>query len=162
MYLDGYESILAGDVDREALVEATEGYVGADIEALVREAKLGAMREFIAAMAKKSDIERTDALPNVRVTKKHFDTAMKKVKATLDREAIEKNERLAWSILYNEEERSILEKAGSLLTRAGFGHKDNEKIQNARNILRSKTFGKNKDFPAIQEQTEALEGLLES
>jgi len=113
-------------------------------------------------MAKKSDLERSDALTNVRVTKNHFENAMKKVKATLDREAIEKNERLAWSILYNEEERSTLEKAGSILTRAGFGHQDNEKLQTARNALRNATFGKNKDFPAIREQTEALERLLES
>ncbi len=162
VYLDMDESVLAGDVDMEALVEATEGYVGADIEALIREAKLDAMREFITAMAKKSDMERSDALTNVRVTKKHFENAMKKVKATLDREAIEKNERLAWSILYNEEERAVLEKAGSILIRAGFGHQENEEIQNARNALRSATFGKNKEFSAIKKQVEALERLLES
>ncbi len=67
------ESVLAGDVDTETLVDATEGYVGADIEALIREAKLGAMREFITAMAKKNENERSDALANVRVTKKHFE-----------------------------------------------------------------------------------------
>ena len=163
VYMDGDESVLAGDVNTEALVDATEGYVGADIEALIREAKLGAMREFITAMANKNDHERNDALANVRVTKKHFEDAMKKVKATLDQEAIEKNERLAWSIIYNEEERSVLEKAGSVLTRAGFGHQDNTAVQEARKALRSATFGKTKkDIPAIKEQTESLEGLLES
>lgn len=163
VYLDDNESVLAGDVDTEILVDTTEGYVGADIEALIREAKLGAMREFITAMRGKSDHERSDALANVRVTKKHFEDAMKKVKATLDQEAIEKNERLAWSILYNEEERSVLEKAGSVLTRAGFGHQDNAAVQEARKTLRNATFGKkNKDLPAIKEQTEALERLMES
>ncbi len=88
---------------------------------------------------------------------------MKKVKATLDREAIEKNERLAWSIIYHEEDRSVLEKAGSVLTRAGFGHQDNAAVQEARKTLRSATFGKTKkDIPAIKEQTLALEKLLES
>ena len=121
------------------------------------------MREFITTMAKKNDLERREALTNVRVTKKHFEEAMKKVKATLDQEAIEKNERLAWKIIYHEEERSVLEKAGSVLTRAGFGHKENETIQTARKTLRDITFGKkNKDFMAIKEQTNALEILLES
>jgi len=114
-------------------------------------------------MAGKAEHERSDALANVRVTKQHFDAAMKKVKATLDEEAIEKNERLAWKYLYNEEERSLLEKAGSVLTRAGFGHQENTEIQAARTALRDETFGtKKKDFTAIQEQTEELEALLES
>jgi transitional endoplasmic reticulum ATPase len=163
VYMGRDESVLAGDVNTGALVDATEGYVGADIEALIREAKLNAMREFITAMAKKNETERSDALANVRVTKKHFETAMKNVKATLDQEAIEKNERLAWGIIYHEEERSVLEKAGSTLTRAGFGHQDNAAVQEARKKLRSATFGKmKKNFSAIKEQTNALEQLLES
>lgn len=163
VYLDDDASVLAGDVDIGALVGATKGYVGADIEALIREAKLGAMREFITAMAGKTEQERGDALANVRVTKTHFERAMKKVKATLDEEAIEKNERLAWKFLYNEEERSLLEKAGSVLTRAGFGHQENAEIQTARTALRDETFGtKKKDFTAIEKQTEALEAMLES
>ena len=163
VYLDDDASVLAGDVDIDALVDATKGYVGADIEALIREAKLGAMREFITAMAGKAEHERSDALANVRVTKTHFEQAMKKVKATLDEEAIEKNERLAWKFLYNEEERSLLEKAGSVLTRAGFGHQEDAEIQAARTALRDETFGtKKKDFTAIQQQTEALEAMLES
>jgi SpoVK/Ycf46/Vps4 family AAA+-type ATPase len=43
-------AILAKDLDIELLVKQTEGYVGADIEALVREAKMAAMRDFITRM----------------------------------------------------------------------------------------------------------------
>ncbi len=53
VYLKGADTLLAADVDIDALVDETDAYVGADIEALVREAKLGAMREFITAMAGK-------------------------------------------------------------------------------------------------------------
>ena len=64
VYLRNRE-ILANDVDIDELVERTEGYVGADIEALVREAKISAMREFIAMTAKKSEEERRQAVGNV-------------------------------------------------------------------------------------------------
>jgi len=75
VYLRNRE-ILANDVDIDELVERTEGYVGADIEALVREAKISAMREFIAMTAKKSEEERRQAVGNVMITKKHFEDAL--------------------------------------------------------------------------------------
>ena len=56
--------ILAKGVEIDELVEKTEGYVGADIEALVREAKISAMREFIALTAGKSEEERRQAVGN--------------------------------------------------------------------------------------------------
>jgi len=68
-------------------------YVGADIEALVREAKLAAMREFITAMGEKSEEERRQAIGNVRITKKHFEEALGRVKGTLDLERLEEYER---------------------------------------------------------------------
>ncbi|MGP3667917.1 MAG: AAA family ATPase, partial [Candidatus Bathyarchaeota archaeon] len=59
---------LAEDVNLENLAEITEGYVGADIEALCREAALTALRENINAE---------------KVYLRHFNEAMKKIKPTL-------------------------------------------------------------------------------
>ena len=61
---------LAEDVNLEKLAEITEGYVGADIEALCREAALTALREDINAQ---------------KVYWKHFEKAMEVVKPTIQR-----------------------------------------------------------------------------
>ncbi len=79
VYLGGETgNILAKDVDIEALVKETEGYVGADIEALVREAKMAAMRDFIIMMGTSNEHERKDAIKNVMMTQAHFDAALRK------------------------------------------------------------------------------------
>jgi transitional endoplasmic reticulum ATPase len=59
---------LAEDVDLEALADKTEGYVGADIESVCREAVMIALRENF-------DVE--------RIEMRHFGEAMKKVKPTI-------------------------------------------------------------------------------
>ncbi|MDD1707539.1 MAG: CDC48 family AAA ATPase, partial [Methanoregulaceae archaeon] len=89
VYLKDAGALLTEDVRIDDLIAETEHYVGADIEALVREAKLAAMREFIITMAGKSPDEMSDAAGNIRLTRKHFTEAEKKVKASLDAEALE-------------------------------------------------------------------------
>lgn len=63
---------LSSGIDMEYLVEATESYVGADIEALCREAGLKAMKG-------KSE----------KVGLKHFKKALKEVKPSVDKEVLE-------------------------------------------------------------------------
>ena len=160
VYLGGKTgSILAKDVDVGALVKKTTGYVGADIEALVREAKMAAMRDFIVQMGTRSEQERKDAIKNVMLTKAHFDAAILKVKGSLDEDAIEKSERQAWEMLYNQEQREILSKAAMLVTSAGIGHKKAD--EKAVKELRRLTFSRKKDFAAISKMTETLEKKLE-
>ncbi|HOT03552.1 MAG TPA: CDC48 family AAA ATPase [Methanolinea sp.] len=156
VYLRDADAILARDVKIEDLVDATEGYVGADIEALVREAKLGAMREFITVMAGKSEQEMNDAVVNVRITRAHFDEAAKKVKGSMDRESLETAERQAWEILYNQEQRTILENAVAALKQAEL-RKDREFDTRA---LREETFRRKKDWNEIKRLTHGLEEEL--
>ena len=59
---------LAADADLETLADITEGYVGADIESVCREAVMIALRENF-------DIE--------RIEMRHFREALKKVKPTI-------------------------------------------------------------------------------
>ncbi|QSZ66090.1 AAA family ATPase [Methanofollis aquaemaris] len=164
VYLRGTEGLLAADVDVDAMVDRTEGFAGADIEAVVREAKLAAMREFIDAMRDKSPQERDDAVANVRVTKRHFDAAFERVKPSLPRERLEEFERLSWEILYSGEQRAALEKASSLVKRAGLvkeAGKD-EKIKDLVGALEAATFARKKDFAGIRQLTEDLETKLEA
>ena len=156
VYLGGETgNILAKDVDTGVLVKKTAGYVGADIEALVREAKMAAMRDFILEMGTRPEQERRDAIKNVMLTKAHFDEAVLKVKGSLDEGAIEKSERQAWEMLYNQEQRGILNKAALLLTSAGAGVKKAD--EKAVKELRAMTFARKKDFAGIEKLVGTLE-----
>jgi SpoVK/Ycf46/Vps4 family AAA+-type ATPase len=65
---------LAKDVNLEELAKRTEGYSGADLEALVKEAAMNALREDIKAKEVKA---------------KHFEEALKKIPPSLSKELIE-------------------------------------------------------------------------
>ncbi|MEM2079844.1 MAG: AAA family ATPase, partial [Nitrososphaerota archaeon] len=70
---------LGMDIDLERIAELTEGYSGADLEALVREAVMMALRESFSVRP---------------VENKYFLEAMKIVKPSLTNEIINKYERL--------------------------------------------------------------------
>ncbi len=65
---------LSKDVKLEELAKETEGFTGADIEAVCREAAMNALRE---AKAKGKEVK--------EVKKKHFEEAIKKVKESVER-----------------------------------------------------------------------------
>jgi len=67
---------LADGVDLNSLARRTDGYVGADIEAVCREASMAATREFINSVDAE-DIG--DSVSNVRVTMDHFENALDEV-----------------------------------------------------------------------------------
>ncbi|NUE03228.1 CDC48 family AAA ATPase [Halorubraceae archaeon YAN] len=67
---------LAEDVDLDSLARRTDGYVGADIEALCREASMAASREFIRSVKPE---EIGESVGNVRVTMQHFENALDEV-----------------------------------------------------------------------------------
>ncbi len=78
---------LAEDVDIEKLAERTEGYTGADIEAVCNEATILALREYI--QSGKDPNEPKDA----KIEMKHFEEALKRVKP-LSKEQREMYERM--------------------------------------------------------------------
>ena len=84
---------LASDVNIDKIADLTEGYVGADIESVCREAAMLALRE-----NKEAD----------KVRKKHFDEAMKKVKASVSKEAMDKYKKIEEE--YLKSARAALEK----------------------------------------------------
>ena len=58
----------------------TEGYVGADIAAIVKEAVMAALREFVTLEITEENIK--DIIENIIVMKKHFESAIKSMKPT--------------------------------------------------------------------------------
>ncbi|RDI72758.1 CDC48 family AAA ATPase [Halopelagius longus] len=82
---------LADDVDLDELAERTEGYVGADIEAVCREASMAASREFIHSV---SPEEVAESVGNVRVTMEHFEDALGEVGPSVTQEVRERYEEI--------------------------------------------------------------------
>ncbi|ELY95453.1 CDC48 family AAA ATPase [Natrialba taiwanensis] len=80
---------LADAVELDWLAEETEGYVGADIEAVCREASMAASREFINSV-EPEDID--DSVGNVRISKEHFEHALDEVQASVTPETRERYE----------------------------------------------------------------------
>jgi transitional endoplasmic reticulum ATPase len=156
VYLRQADALLTSEVKIDDLVAETDHYVGADIEALVREAKLAAMREFIVAMAGKGEDEIADAVINVRLTRKHFDEAKKKVKASLDRDALETAERQAWEMLYTQDQREILENALGAVKRASLRREEKPDTT----ALETLVFSRAKDWNEIKRLTHQLEEEL--
>ncbi|MFP4627299.1 MAG: CDC48 family AAA ATPase [Natronomonas sp.] len=82
---------LAEDVDLDELARETDGYVGADIEAVCREASMAATREFINSVDPEDASKSVD---NVRITREHFEKALEEVGASVDEETKERYEKL--------------------------------------------------------------------
>jgi transitional endoplasmic reticulum ATPase len=80
---------IADDVDLDWLASRTDGYVGADIEAVCREASMAASREFIGSVDP-DDID--DTVSNVRISRKHFEDALEEVGPSIDQETKERYE----------------------------------------------------------------------
>ncbi|USZ68209.1 CDC48 family AAA ATPase [Halorussus salilacus] len=71
---------LADDVDLDELAADLEGYTGADLEAVVRDASMRAIREAADAWG----VEQADAnADEIEVQKKHFEAAVEKIRPTL-------------------------------------------------------------------------------
>ncbi|QLD84491.1 CDC48 family AAA ATPase [Natronomonas halophila] len=82
---------LADDVDLDELAEKTDGYVGADIEAVCREASMAATREFINSVSREEAVQ---SVGNVRITAEHFEDALDEVGASVDDETREQYEEI--------------------------------------------------------------------
>ncbi|TKR28184.1 CDC48 family AAA ATPase [Natronomonas salsuginis] len=82
---------LADDVDIDELAAETDGYVGADIEAVCREASMAATREFIHSVSRE---EAAQSVGNVRITREHFEEALDEVGPSVDDETRERYEQI--------------------------------------------------------------------
>ncbi|MHC3437051.1 CDC48 family AAA ATPase [Natrialbaceae archaeon A-gly3] len=82
---------LADAIDLEWLASETEGYVGADIEAVCREASMEATREFVNSVDPE-DIG--DTISNVRISKEHFEHALEEVGPSVTPDTRERYEEL--------------------------------------------------------------------
>ncbi|NJE60257.1 CDC48 family AAA ATPase [Thermococcus sp. 21S7] len=80
---------LAEDVKLEELAKKTEGYTGADIEAVVREAAMLAMRRGLQEGIIRPGMKADEIRGKVKVTMKDFEKAMKKIGPSVSEETME-------------------------------------------------------------------------
>ncbi len=87
------EKPLAEDVKISELAEKTEGYVGADIEAICREAAMLALRELIKHGMSRDEVK--EHAKFVKIYNKHLEEALKRVKPTTSRDQLKQYEKLS-------------------------------------------------------------------
>ena len=80
---------LAEDVSLEELAKRTEGYTGADIEAVVREAAMLAMRRALQEGVIRPGMKADQIRQKVKVTMKDFEEALKKIGPSVSKETME-------------------------------------------------------------------------
>ncbi len=77
---------LSDDVDLEALANRTHGFVGADLEALAKEAAMSALRRFLPFFELHRGEQGSNLLEQLRVTFSDFEEALKEVEPSALRE----------------------------------------------------------------------------
>jgi transitional endoplasmic reticulum ATPase len=80
------------DVDLQKIATESINYVGADIEAVCREAAMLAIREYITHGMSPEEAKKEAG--NVKITMKHFQDALQKVRPTLSRDMHQRYEKL--------------------------------------------------------------------
>ncbi len=83
---------LAEDVSIDELAERTEGYTGADIEAVCREAAMLAIREAVKPGMSREEVK--EIAKSIKISKRHFEEALKKVKPSLTKEDLKRYEKI--------------------------------------------------------------------
>ena len=81
---------LAEDVNLKELAKRLEGYTGADIAALVREAAMNALRRIVAKTSRELIEEQSEEfLEKLKVSRKDFEDAMKKIRPSVTKYMID-------------------------------------------------------------------------
>lgn len=87
---------LAKDVDLDKLAEITHGFVGADLEALAREAAMSALREIMPEIEFEKEYIPYKKLLELEVTMDHFREALKEVEPSALREVFTEIPNVKW------------------------------------------------------------------
>ena len=87
---------LAKDVDLEKLAEITHGFVGADLEALAREAAMSALREIMPEIEFEKEYIPYKKLLGLQVTMDYFREALKEVEPSALREVFTEIPNVKW------------------------------------------------------------------
>lgn len=155
IYLQDITSLLKSDINFEEIAQEMQYFVGADIQAFVRELKMTLLDEVFTGTRKpdESPLLSTEFLKDV----------LSKQQGTLDNRNLEIYEAGAWELLYPRQKQQILMRAAYLLNRvdhAALTRELHPDLLEKTAYLRDITFWKEKNFKNIEELTLLVEGLL--
>jgi transitional endoplasmic reticulum ATPase len=155
LYLKDIEDLLDSDVDIIELAKKTPFFVGADLESLVREIKAIVIDELTKNEESKNK--------TIKISKKHFDMVLEKMKGSLDSADFEKYEQKSWDLLYTQAKREILFQAVNLLVQVDNlkrRHGVDAEIVQRYEDLKDQIYWRKKSFEMIQKSTDELRELL--
>ncbi len=161
-YLRDLEGVLDPKVRIADLAAKTRFFVGADLEALVREVKALVIDELTRDAVDGEDDKTPDY--TIKITRKHFDTALENIKGTLDGTDFERYEQKSWDLLYAKGKRDLLYQAVNLVNQVEYlkgKHALSDEIVRQADELRDLVYWQRKSFDAIRERTAELRQGLE-
>ncbi len=87
---------LAADVDLERLARTTHGFVGADLEALCKEAGMVTLRRYLALCGKDAIDTNSTGTEHLRITREDFLAALREVEPSATREFFTERSTVRW------------------------------------------------------------------
>jgi transitional endoplasmic reticulum ATPase len=88
---------LAKEVDLDVLANVTHGFVGADLEAICKEAAMSTLRRILPDIKLEEKVIPSEVLEKLQVTKEDFDNALKMVEPSAMREVLVEVPNVRWS-----------------------------------------------------------------
>jgi transitional endoplasmic reticulum ATPase len=161
-HLKNLKGLLDSDIDIDELVNRTRFFVGADLEALVREVKALIIDELTRSEVGSESGKALEYAINI--SRRHFDTALEKIKGTLDGTDFERYEQKSWDLLYTKGKRDLLYQAVNLVNQIEYlkeKHLINNKMAKHADELRDLVYWKRKSFDLIQKRTAELRQVLD-
>ena len=162
VYLKDLEEFLDPDIQIDNLAKKTRFFVGADLEAMVREVK----ELIIDELTRNEDSSEGDKIPegSIKITQQHFDTVLDTIKGSLDGADFERFEQKSWDLRYGKGKRDILYQAVNLVNRIEYLKGKctiSDKISRLADELRDLVYWQRKSFDTIQNRMDELRQALE-
>ncbi|HWQ63854.1 MAG TPA: CDC48 family AAA ATPase [Methanospirillum sp.] len=157
LYLGDIRELLDPSIDLRSLAERMQYFVGADIQAFVRELKLIVLEEIFSLDAESAEQYK------IRIQDDHINRALDAVKGTLGSKTLEGFEIGAWEILYPSSQRNILMRAAIAVNQADKLNLVSplpESVNSIVDELRDLTFWQEKNYTKISDLTRDLDLYL--
>ena len=157
LYLKDIYSLLDEQIDYDEIAEEMNYFVGADINAFVREVKMNLLDDVFTKTKKPDDVP--------RITTTYLKDILSNQQGTLDNRNLEIFESGAWALLYSRNKQQILLRSAYLLKQvehAGLLAELSPILLEKSAELRDSTFWQEKNFTIIEELTNLVEELLKS
>jgi transitional endoplasmic reticulum ATPase len=161
VYLRDLEDFLDPDIQIDDLAKKTRFFVGADLEALVREVKALIIDGLIG-----NDVSfKEDNIPkgSIKITRRHFDIVLDAIKGSLDGADFERYEQKSWDLLYGKGKRDLLYKAVNLVNHVEYLKTKGElppEIEKLSDNLKDQVYWQKKSFGSIQKNVAELHRAL--